>query len=378
MDRIFRIFFLLTGFAPFLVMGQGTLPSRFYAHYTGNIGGIYQLVADLIRVNDSIYGNYYFSVSDYDQSSYYYYYGKTVPLCGKVIGNNIEMKDLSGTKYSKFVGLFSGLPKISGNWVSSDGNNNLPFQLQENYSKTSVGMLVWRLQDVQPLKKEKNSPTARIALTMLLPAESGNPLVSDSLKLIILRSFSEGGSEVNQPDTLLKRMKDRYFAFYHSYSLDQYKSEAPQEYMWEKRKRMSILCNEDGILTYSVDSYGYTGTSATSMHDFFTVDLSSGKLVTPADVFVQGYEDSLSVKLTEKIRKKFKIPEGTSLKEAGFFSDVIKPCDNFYLLKEGIGFYYSPYVIAGSDRGDIRILFGYDEIRTLLKKGSILSNVLRW
>jgi hypothetical protein len=74
---------------------------------------------------------------------------------------------------------------------------------------------------------------------------------------------------------------------------------------------------------------------------------------------------------------KLHLPTSQSLADAGFFSDTIKPADNFYITRDGIGFYYNQYDIAPYASGAFDIFIPFSELNDVLIKGGIIRELVK-
>ena len=79
--------------------------------------------------------------------------------------------------------------------------------------------------------------------------------------------------------------------------------------------------------------------------------------------------------ITAHIRKYRKIPDSLSLTEAGYFSDIISPSENFYINNGGIGFIYNPYEVSPFAYGIHNIYIPYDEIYHLIREASPIARL---
>ena len=71
------------------------------------------------------------------------------------------------------------------------------------------------------------------------------------------------------------------------------------------------------------------------------------------------------------------LPTSQSLKDAGFFTDPVKPTDNFYITGEGIGFFYNQYDIAPYASGSIDVFIPFRELKDVLVAGGVIREISR-
>lgn len=248
----------------------------------------------------------------------------------------------------------------------------------EKYPEGSITMDVYYQKAFTPLVKKPGAPIANIQLGMLLPGESANPLISDSLIHLMQMKFTGKQVKTTQPEKLLDGMKQVYFENYLSTNEGIYKETMATSFNWQSLKFMHILMNGNHILSFYIDHYAFTGGAhGLQTRQFTIVNLWTGKEVGLKDIFKENFETRLSTILSEKTHIKIHLPTCQSLMDAGFFTDSIKPSDNFYITREGIGFFYNQYDIAPYDSGVFDIFIPFSELKDLLVEGSIIREFSR-
>src|SRR5690606_29316480 len=83
------------------------------------------------------------------------------------------------------------------------------------------------------------------------------------------------------------------------------------------------------------------------------------------DVFAVSKED-LQDLMEKRIRVARNIPADSALNSI-LFEPILLPNDNFFILDNGIGFWYNPYDIAPYVYGDTILFFTYAELKQYLK-----------
>jgi len=363
------LFILLAGNG----FSQTLVPKKCYLHLLGTINKEYPLEMNLVKINDTIYGDYSFIQSGKspvgEQNS-----GEGIPVCGKMNSIDAFTINVPGNKQAGcFTGRFINSQTLSGVFESPDGNK-LPFDFTEKYPEGSISMDVYYLKGSTPLVKKPGSPTAGIQLGMLLPGESANPLISDSLiHLMLVKQV-----RISQPLKLLDGMKQVYFEDYLSTNEGIYQESMASSFNWQSLKFLHILMNGSHILSFYIDHYAFTGGAhGLQTRQFTVVNLWTGREVELKDIFKENSESRLSSVLSDKIHMKIHIPAAQSLKDAGFFTDTIKPSDNFYITRSGIGFYYNQYDIAPYATGSIDVFVPFSELKDLMAEGGIIRELTR-
>jgi len=364
-----------------LVTGWGTaqnmIPKKCYLHLLGTIDKDYPIEMNFVKIDDTIYGDYSFiqhgKTLPGEESN-----GQGIPVYGKMNSSDAFMlKEVNAVQGNLLKGKFTNNHSLSGTLESPNGNK-VSFDLTEKYPEGSIAMNVYYQKAFTPLVKRPGSPTANIQLGMLLPGESANPLISDSLIHLMLVKFTGKKVRIYQPEKLLDGMKQVYFENYLSTNEAIYKESMASSFNWQSQKFMHIQMNGSHILSFYIDHYAFTGGAhGLQTRQFTVVNLWSGKEVGLKDIFKENSEVQLSAIIGDKIHLKINLPTTQSLRDAGFFTDTIEPSDNFYITREGIGFYYNQYDIAPYASGSFDIFIPFSELKDLLAGGGIIRELYK-
>lgn len=123
-------------------------------------------------------------------------------------------------------------------------------------------------------------------------------------------------------------------------------------------------CKSRHLQTYTGSDYDYTGGAHgyTGIgHDVF--DLTTGEIVTEADLFAEGYEEGVSELLAASLEEYLaEIEESPEM----MFS-MPEPNGNFAVSEEGITWTYNPYEIAPYSMGIIDLPVSWDDLKPFLK-----------
>ncbi len=351
---------------PLLSVSQTGQEKKAYCRFEGNIGSNINITANIVRLFEKLSGNYQYRFLNEDAEMYY---GKTIEIEGNITEDDSARLREFGQKDYTFKGIIKDA-SYKGTWYGPAGKT-LPFEMKEYYPNGSMQFDVYYLNSEEDLvKSDPKSPTANIELTLLYPNEEYfKPFVADSVKNIIVKSFFGSGMQPDNPDSLMVHFEKEYFENYISQNKDWYGKGA--SFDWEKIKSMSVIYNSGYMLCLEFLTYGYTG-GAHGMTNisFNIINLDDGQLLTFSNVFKEEAADSLSALLTQQLRKNYRIPDGVSLTDAGFFVDKVKPNHNIYIDGNGIGFLYNRYEIAPYSQGATHIVLDWSQIRGLLNNDS--------
>lgn len=348
--------------------------SSFYMHLEGHIGEGIKMNADMVRIDDRFSGYYYYYFLDtLKQMDFGMRYGKALPVEGTIRPDNT----VEFTEFSKNIkgAVFRGVLKdgaITGNWVSSDGKKTLPFVLTESYPEGTIAFTVYHLKDRGPLFAKKESPAASIDLTLLLPKPYGHSAAVDSLNKLIFNEFFIGDTSFSDPQLMLGYARDLYFENYRHANADIYQ-EGSAAFDWNKNKSVRIQYNENEYLSLEFHDYGHTGGAhGLSIAKFSVIGLEDGQRLTLEKIFREDYSNDLRDILTAQVRRQYEIASGTDLRDAGFFVEAVDPTENFYLNKDGMGFYYNQYEVASFATGPVDVFVPYRQLKRIMDPASPL------
>ncbi len=363
----------LLAIAPLFVLAQPNQAKKAYHRFEGNIGENISITANLVRLFDKLSGSYQYRFVDEDAEMYY---GKTIELEGDIKNNDSARLREFGQKNFTFKGVMKQ-KTFNGTWYGPAGKT-LPFDMEEYYPNGSMQLNVFYLNSEENLiAKNPDSPTANIELVLLFPNEKYfKPFVIDSVKSNIVRSFFGSGFLPELPDTMLICYEQEYFKNYIDQNKDWYSKGA--SFNWEKMNSISVVYNSGYMLCLEYLSYGYTG-GAHGMTNisYNIIDLDNGQLLTYSNIFKEDAQDSLSVLLTQQLRKNYRIPAKVALKDAGFFVDEVKPNYNIFMDGNGIGFLYNRYEIAPYSQGATNIFLTWSQIKNLIKNDTPVYKMSR-
>jgi len=80
--------------------------------------------------------------------------------------------------------------------------------------------------------------------------------------------------------------------------------------------------------------------------------------------------------INSSARKKYGLDLNKPMTDAGFFVEYIDPTDNFYVTKDGMGFFYNQYEVAPYALGPIEIFVSYRDLNRILREDSPVKRIL--
>jgi hypothetical protein len=357
---------------------QSVNPKKYYFHFVGKINNQAYIEMNLIKINDSVYGNYSLvskegsSTKFMENNSY-----NPVQLYGKVNAKGVfVIKENPWDKGASFTGKLVDDQTLKGTWESEDGKIKYPFELKENDAEGSVPMNVCFQKGSVPLVNKSNSPKATLQYCLLSPKESTDPVISDSLTKMILSKYMGKPVRKVRPEMLLNAMKQIYFENYITTNESIYKETMGASFDWESLKFMDVILNRSFLLTFYIEQYAFTGGAhGLQTRDYTVVNLRKGSAVSLNEIFSGDYEAALTDLLTKQARKMHNIDSDKKLTDNGFFVETIKPTNNFYLTINGIGFFYNHYEIAPYSNGPDDIFIPFADLKSIPINGGILKGL---
>ncbi len=365
-----RVLILLAALFGAPAIAQNLLPVKGYLHLEGKIDNDLLVTMDLVKDRDSLYSTLSIRSENYSSRNYNIWYSDPKELCGNInASGTLWLKEVFSEYAPLINGQLTGNGMIKGTWNSDGGKRKLPLELVEKYPEGSVQFNVYSLKGSKALTKKPNGQKGEISLLLLLPEESSNPVISDSLRLLMIEKFTGKRMNPESPERMLEQIRDSYFESYFTSNEPLLKEfpDAPS-LNWELLKYMHIMNNSRHRLTFSVLTYAFTGGAhGLETEEFHNLDLKTGKMTGLEDLLKPGYDAALTQLLTRKLHELYQIPENQKLTDAGYFTDTVKPTSNFYLTENGIGFYYNHYDIAPYSFGPSDVFLTFDEVRGLMK-----------
>jgi hypothetical protein len=362
--------FLVMALWSLSVMSQG-LPKKSFMRLQGYLNDQVEVMMNLVKMNDSLYADYYLSIDN-----------GTPQVAGGMIADDGSFTlrtpfDPAGTEIR---GKFITRQTMTGTWEMEKGGSKYKFSLSENYPSGSIPLSVWFQVATKPLVSKSANPRAYIEQCLIVPGESSDPILSDTIRKKMMALFASKESTATDPQFLLNSLQQSFFGSYMADNLQLYKQIPDAGSLnWDLYKLVHVVYNDFFLLSFYIDSYAFTGGAhGLGAQDYTVIYMKTGKIVTSADLFIKDYEPVLTSILTAKLKKMEKLQPLDKLSEkAEYFVDEIPPNSNFYITGHGIGFLYNHYEIAPYSHGFTDIFLTFDELRPVIKSGGLLEPLLK-
>jgi len=139
--------------------------------------------------------------------------------------------------------------------------------------------------------------------------------------------------------------------------------------------RIAVIRQDSSLLTLKIKGYTYQGGAHGSTQTLFiNWNTKANKPIGLKDLLIDGYQHQLDSVGESIFRKQEKLSDTTSLKTNYFFyKDKFSLNDNFLITPTGLSFLYNEYEIKPYAAGQTELFIPYQQIKSLLKPNTILS-----
>jgi hypothetical protein len=363
------------------VVHSQMLPKKSYMRLQGYLNDQVEVMMNLVKVNDSIYADFYLTATSIAANEYNVEHGTPQVVGGRISADgSFTLRTPFDPQGTEIRGKFVTRQTMTGTWQTGSKGTNYRFSLTENYPGGSMPLSVWYQTATKPLVSKSPNPRAFIEQCLVVPAESGNPVSSDTVRKRIMTAFSPTGQQSADPQVLINSLQQSFFANYLSDNTDLYKQMPDAGSLnWDLYKLIHIVYNGNTLLSFCIESYAFTGGAhGLGAKDFAVINSKTGKPVRAEDLFVKNYEPVLTGLLTSKLKKMEKLQPGDKLSEKSeYFVDDIGPNSNFYITGNGIGFFYNHYEIAPYAHGYTDIFLSFEELAPVLRADGLPETLLK-
>jgi Protein of unknown function (DUF3298) len=358
------------------LLAQELPDTAFYKHMQGSINRNIMVTLNLTKMKDSLSGNYFTQVPEHDgldRSTRSYQW---MQLSGKMTSPTEFILYVQDKSNKRFEGIFTDGNKMEGIFIDEEMDKSFDFKLFERPSKGSIPFNARLTEKSENLNSDSLSPQAKIELFLLTPCNFANVDVVDSIRKTIYSFFSKKINTNSSPDEALEITTKNFFDQYRESNLDLHKN--GHSFSWERMTFCQILLNENFYLSLGMINYAFTGGAhGLQINKYYVFDLKDGKTYKLDDFFIPNYQDQLQALLNNEARKKFDVAENQKLSDVGFFMDSIPTSDNFFLVRNGVHFYYNQYQLAPYSWGQIDLFLSFGQLKGIIDQDKGLSGILK-
>ena len=182
-----------------------------------------------------------------------------------------------------------------------------------------------------------------------------------------------GANYKGEPDSILEQ---RAKVFVDAYANAHGAKTPGAEYSFEPSA--NVIRQDSSLVTLQIDWYnnngGAHGDEATH---FINWDSKRGKEITLDDIFITGFNDTLTSIAEKLFRKQEKLNDHGSLENYFFKNKVFALNNNFLITPVGIRFLYNTNEIKPYMAGQTELLISYTEIKALLRPNTVISQYIK-
>jgi hypothetical protein len=334
------------------------IPPTFYEHYTGLISDELKITADLIKLENSFSGFYYYEF----QEEGVWRPSKPIALDGRVNEDGSFVLNEFGGQSSFFRGELENSKLIKGVWVNEMLKEDVEFAIKATYPTGSINLNTIEQNQLYYFEDDAQKPKAELALALLFPNYSIDQAVFHQLLQKIYHFMGYRG-EVSDKTNVISDISSKYNQQFQNalsaIELDSF----PESFNWYKSIRMDVVNNEAGLLCLQFDTYAKSGErDGSRVRKYLVFDLNQNKVLGLTDLMNEDDHPTLNTIIEKKIREQYRLKEEQPLSSFGFFSDSITATKNFYIHPGGIGFYYNVYEIAPFSNGSTDVFIPWISI----------------
>jgi hypothetical protein len=201
-------------------------------------------------------------------------------------------------------------------------------------------------------------------LSMQYPLIQGLPRLNDTLRIILL-------GYLEMPDSV----KTDFRRLFETYAKD-FVTHDDQEALTTADHNISIDKQFPGFLVLNFDEASSGGAHPNQSLQFLNWDTKLDEIITLNDIFVENYEERLTV-IAEKIfRSDAGLSKNDKLENYHFENGEFALNNNFSITSKGISFYYNSYEIQAYVEGPTDLFIPYASIKHLLRPKTVVSQFI--
>ncbi len=243
--------------------------------------------------------------------------------------------------------------QIIGTWASANNRQNYNFVLQEDYNNGAI--------PVDLVFNDTNYEGASIRFHY--PRFKQHPQAEKLNQYIKTKVLGDMSKKITN------FMEDYKKASSGGGMVDDFSS----------KNVLYVGLNDSQVITLRYlqeENTGVSHGSKTIKHE--NINLRNGEMITLQDIFMDKFETELTKIVEQQLRHDFQITATESLTDYGFSLPAGKfgLNKNFYIKRDGIGFFYNMNEIASYAVGAVDIFLPFEKIKHLIKKEGVLKAFL--
>lgn len=280
--------------------------------------------------------------------------------------------------------------------ASCDGGMQSKFKADNNITFDTV-----QLSRQHQLQQDSITPTGQVDVNVVYPVAMSKTADSDSIlttvQHIFIRSlFGVSYDEFDELPVATQKYVDNYILNYKSDAemydqtaeeIAEYTAENPDLhldenlsapfYSFHERLTDSIVFNEYDILSFQV-----VQSTSKGLQTYYTtyknvvIDLTTGSLLTEADIFVPGYDVALRSIIQRQLISDLNVSSLSELAEVGYFGvEEMGANANFLVTRKGITYTFNQGEYSAYQLPHIQVDLSFNQIRDILKPNTTVAHL---
>jgi hypothetical protein len=240
-----------------------------------------------------------------------------------------------------------------------------------------------RIAETAHLFNDTAKPGCNIQIDFIYPDSANAHTLNKLQSLFVEKMFGESFKNIN-PKQAAADYTQQYIADFKQFEnpvIDTtYQDEENQYvdetgYAYYTRLKNTILYNQNGFLSFTVESCVYEGGAHSSKSiSGYVYNLATGELLQEDQFSGKNYPRNLAGILAHKLAEANGLKGPEELENLGYVSpDDIAPNGNFTIDNKGITYYFNEGEIAGISDGVIKVFIPYDQLDVCVVKDSPLA-----
>lgn len=247
-------------------------------------------------------------------------------------------------------------------------------------SREAVKTKTYKFSEEYYLTDAKTDGVYSIDIRVQLPVEYKNAGVLTTLRNSIVAHlvgedyvrYSNGEFLTAFTDMIKREYKEQGLPLLN----DRY--EESMVYNNELQLNGEALMNDGRIFSYRIKEYVFTGGAhGLQTLTYFNYDMANGKQFGEEDIFTEGSTDFISNLIKQRIVEQNDEIDSLEGLDKIYWTEYIKPNNNFYVTEKGINYVFNPYDIAPYVYGSTEVSLSFAELTPVLKKDSPVGYLVK-
>jgi hypothetical protein len=243
-----------------------------------------------------------------------------------------------------------------------------------------------QVDETYHLHNDTTKPCCNIQISFVYPDSSGAQELKELQNLFIEKMLGDSFKDLS-PEQAIKEYTKQYIEGFKqfensvidtTYADEENKYVDETGYSYYTKLKNTILYNQNGFVSFTVESLVYEGGAHSSKSIYgYVVNPATGELLQEDQFAGKNYQFNISYILANKIAESNGVDNVKELENLGYNSLCdITPNQNFTLDNKGITYYFNENEIAGTMVGIIPVFIPYNELQVYVAKDSPIARLI--